>query len=292
MKNVGKTRAFVLTNWNLEANYEEIMEAQGIRFLAYGEEECPTTKRKHHQAFLYFHKSRTTGGRALKKIAGMFGQVAGHVEPMRGSFASNENYCSKEGHYTKLGDAPKQGARGDLDEAKESLLDGSLTVDEILVENPQMYHQYGRTLEKIETVALRKKWRQWMTKGTWIKGASGAGKSHMAFEGFSPETHYIKNLNEEWWDGYTGQETVILNEFRGQVRFSELLDLADKWPKMVKWRGRESVPFLAREVIITSVFSPREVYTSMDQDEPWEQFDRRFNIVCLEQKWSEGNTNL
>lgn len=286
----GKTRWFCITQWNLEADYEKILRENQIRYIAYGEETCPTSGRKHHQLFCYFWKARTTGARSLKKIGSMWGETHCNVEPMRGKITENEAYCSKESRLIEMGEKPKQGARGDLDETKQLILDGSLTADDILEENPQMYHQYGRTIEKLEILALRKKWRKWMTKGTWITGPSKSGKSEKAFENYDPSTHYLKNLNEEWWDGYKGQPIVILNEFRGQIKFSELLDLVDKHPKMVKWRGRESVPFLARELIITSIHTPYECYANV-HDEPWEQFDRRFQIVELEQKCPEGNNS-
>jgi len=190
----------------------------------------------------------------------------------------------------KVGDEPKQGRRDDLDETKEAILNGELSVDELALENPMMVHMYGRTLDRIEDISLRKKFRSWMTKGLWISGASGTGKSHKAFEGFNPDTHYVENLSEDWWDGYCGQEIVIFNEFRGQVRFSELLDLCDKYPKTVRRRGREPVPFLARTVIITSIHTPEQCFSSVS-DEPWEQFHRRFETEVLKtsQKWSEGN---
>lgn len=274
----GKTRWFCITQWNQEADYEEIIAKNQIRYIAYGKEVCPETGRKHHQLYCYFWKPRTTGRNSLKKIGAMWGETHCNVAPMRGNIKENEGYCSKEGKLIEHGIKPKQGARGDLDETKQEILDGKLTADDILEENPMMYHQYGRTIEKLEILALRKKWRKWMTKGTWITGKSKTGKSEDAFKDYDPSTHYLKNLNEEWWDGYKGQPIVVINEFRGQIRFSELLDLVDKWPKMVKWRGRESVPFLAREVIVTSIHTPYECYSNVN-DEPWEQFERRFTIV-------------
>ena len=116
-----------------------------------------------------------------------------------------------------------------------------------------LVHQYGRTLDRLEAIALRKKVRKWQTQGVWYTGPTSSGKSHAVFTNthgeygsYDPETHYLKNLCEEWWDGYKGQSIVIFNEFRGQVPFSELLDLCDKWPKTVKQRNKEPVPFLAR----------------------------------------------
>jgi len=67
-----------------------------IRYLAYAEETCPTTKKKHYQAFAYAHdKMKLTGWKKLFPTA--------HIEEMLGSFNDNEKYCSKEGMLTELG---------------------------------------------------------------------------------------------------------------------------------------------------------------------------------------------
>jgi len=274
----------------MACEYQKLIDAGQIRFLAYGNEVCPTSGKPHHQLFLYLHNPRSSGVKTLNELGSLFGPVHCRVAPMKGTISQNEAYCSKEGTLIKVGDEPQQGCRGDLIETKESIMRG-MSVDSIALENPEMYHQYGRTLERIEAIALRKRYRTQMTRGVWITGPAQAGKSHMAFEGFTPETHYVKNLNEDWWDGYKGQETVIFNEFRGHhMQFSELLDLVDKWPKTVRWRNREPVPFLAKTVIITSIKTPRACYVhALAEDEPWAQFERRFTIVTLEQKCSEGN---
>lgn len=286
-----KTRWFVITQWNMDCDYEELLKRKQIRYIAYGQETCPETNRPHHQAYVYMHNLRNGQSRkVLSAIGKMFGPTHCNVEPMYGSILQNESYCSKENELTKHGDEPKQGARMDLDETKDEIMKGDISVEDIAVECPMMYHQYGRTLEKIEQIALRKKWRTWKTEGTWIYGDSGTGKSTEAFKNYNPETHYSKNLNEDWWDGYTGQETVILNEFRGQIKFSELLDLVDMHPKTVRIRNREPVPFLAKKLIITSIKNPRECYPNVEQEgEPWAQFERRFKEIKMEQKCSEGN---
>jgi len=267
------------------------MAKRHIRYVAYGDEICPKTGQPHHQVFLYMCNNQYGTKARCNTMGNWFGPRHCHVEPMRGKIWENESYCSKEteGKLTKLGDEPKQGARHDLDETKELIMKGDLTVDEVAIENPAMFHQYGRTLDRLESIALRQRFRTEMTEGIWYTGPSGAGKSHICFEGFDPATHYVKNLAEEWWDGYKGQETVILNEFRGQIPFAELLDLMDKWPKNVKWRCRESVPFLAKRILISSIKEPEQVYVNQS-GEPWEQFHRRCRVVHLSgHKWPEGN---
>jgi hypothetical protein len=101
----------------------------------------------------------------------------------------------------------------------------------------------------------------------------------------------VLNLNDKgWWDGYTGQETVILNEFRGQMLFSELLDLVDKFPKTVKIRNREPRPFLAKRLLVTSSMKPELVYSGvLEKSDNIDQLFRRFEIVECTEKWSEGN---
>lgn len=285
-----KIRWFVVTNWNVDCDYEALINKGRVRFIAYGPEVAPTTGREHHQAYMYMHKDTAHGKLSLKRLGGMFGEIHCKVQPMFGKITDNESYCSKEnaGELIKHGSEPQQGARGDIDEAKEMIMKGDMTADEICVENPGFFHQYGRTLDRMEIIALRQKFRTWMTLCTWYTGHTGSGKSWHCFKAhgeYDPKTHYVKNVNEEWWDGYKGQPIVILNEFRGQIPFTEMLDLIDCWPKTVKWRGKESVPFLARHIVIASIKRPEDVYVNQDQmGEPWGQWTRRVNVVTLNKR--------
>lgn len=283
-----KFRWFVVTNWNMKIEFlQTAIETRKVRYFGYSEEVCPKTKNKHWQMYMYMVNQASGSAKNCNKFGKLFGPTHCNVEPMYGKIWENEGYCSKdhEGKLQKLGDEPKQGLRGDIDETKDMIMKGEITAEDICVANPIFYHQYGRTMEKLEQIALRRKWRTWMTEGIWYTGGTGYGKSHAAFENFDYKTHYIKNLNEDWWDGYMGQEIVILNEFRGQIKFSELLDLVDKWPKNVKWRNRESVPFLAKKVIVTSIKTPEECYErALMSSDPLEQFERRFKTVQLK-KW-------
>lgn len=281
MEEPKKTRLYAFTTFDLTIDYNQLVgKGKQLSYLAYGEETCPKTKRQHHQGFLRFFNPRGKTKKVLKKIGALLGNA--HVEPVFGSLAENEAYCSKEGSLHEFGDKPQQGSRQDLRDVVQRIATGE-RVDDILMDDPIFYHQYGRTLREAEAISLRKKFRTWQTEGVWYHGDSGAGKSHRAFEGYNPETHFVKDLTVEWWDGYTGQPIVILNEFRGQIPLETLLTFVDKWPQAVKWRNKESVPFLAKKIIVTCIMDPIRLYENGNNR--WEsmtQLTRRFRIVKVQ----------
>jgi hypothetical protein len=288
MRDIKKTRWFVVADWNTACDYTKVLEKKQISYIGAGRaEHCPDTDRLHSHLYVRFYNPKWPSNKILNQIGDMWGPIHCWAKPMYGKIEENEAYSSKdhEGKIDHYGSLPKQGLRCDLIETKDEILKGNLTVDEIIVEDPEFYHQYGRTMRELETIHLRSQWRKWMTEGVWYTGESGSGKSHSVFADYDPKTHYVKNLQDEWWDGYKGQEIVILNEFNFMPK-AELMDLVDKWPKTVKQRCREPVPFLAREVRITSIKSPYEIYGIEEDD--WE-FNRRFNVITLEQRCSEGN---
>ena len=292
---VRKSRLWWFTNFNLEFDYNAYMETSSATYIVVGREACPTTGKLHDQGFVYYSAQRGS----MEQIARELGSTC---KPCNGNLDQNMDYCTKDNRVREFGIKPKQGNRTDLDGLAQRIMSGDITVDEITLENPAMYHQYGRTLNRVEDIILRRMKRTWMTTCDWVVGPTGCGKSHYAFEGFNYEDHYVYPDDNGWWDGYTGQGTVIFNEFRGGIPYSMLLDLIDKWPKTVKRRGREPVPFLARHIIITSVLEPHEVYHNLAENDSMEQLGRRIKLVRLEardtagpssdplaQKCSEGN---
>jgi len=246
---------------------------------------APTTGTPHLQGYFYFHNKKAFS--VLKKK-----MPRAHFKVCKGSAEDNRAYIfgpyDKDGKHKdanpdaiEWGEMPKQGKRTDLDEIKNQIMEGK-RVDEIAIEQPMTYHLYGRTLSKIEDIAMRKKFRTEMTKGIWYYGKTGKGKSHTAFENFNPDTHYNLNVKDNgWWEGYTQQDTIIINDFRGEISYNELLQIVDKWPHSVKRRNREPMPFLSKTVIITSSLHPESVYHRRSAEDSMEQFYRRFEVKEL-----------
>lgn len=268
----GKARSFcyTLNNWtqdeldslrNIECKYQIIGKEVG------------SNGTKHLQGYISFKNPRAFN--SVKKLCKRW-----HLEIAKGSPQDNYKYCSKDGDFEEIGERNDQGKRNDLIELKDEILKG-MKVDDIAIENPNMYHQYGRTLNKIEDLVMRKRYRTEMTKGIWYWGETGVGKSHKAYEGYTPETHYDLPNDRGWWDGYTQQDTVIINDFRGEIKYNELLKLVDKFPHAVSRRGREPIPFTSKTVIITSSLSPDQIYRNRDEEDHIAQLLRRFEIVHM-----------
>lgn len=270
-----KTRLFVLTIYKLDLDYDAIYTQGQIKYMAWGLEHCPQTGTQHHQCWVMFINPRSDDVKNLKIIGELFGNS--HTEPMRGYLLQNAAYCRKENELHEWGDKPRQGSRTDLDDAVKRIRDGQDTAESICLDDPGFYHQYGRTLHKAEDILMRKRFRNFQTTAIWLWGRSGVGKTHAAFTNLSPETHYDKPLDDKWWDGYTGQETVILNDFRGEIAYPTLLTLIDKWPTSVIRRCREPFPFLSKHIIITSCKPPELVYDQEPRDK-MDQLLRRITV--------------
>jgi len=191
-----------------------------MRYLCFGSEICPKSGKHHWQGCVYF-KDKVS----IKMAQKLLKIDSSHMEYIQKSDDPEDaiTYCKKEGKFEEYGEFPKQGKRMDLIELRDQLVDGSINVDEIIVSNPMMYHQYGRTLDKIEDIILRKKYRTEMTKGIWYWGSTGCGKSHTAYTEYSPETHYNLINDNGWWDGYRQQKVIVINDFRGWMSYNELL---------------------------------------------------------------------
>lgn len=107
-------------------------------------------------------------------------------------------------------------------------------------------------------------------------GKTGTGKSRRAWEeaGFSA---YPKAPTSKFWDGYQGQQNVVIDEFRGIIEISHFLRWMDRYPLLVEVKGT-SVVCCAEHIWITSNLSPRQWYPALD-DETFDALNRRFTEI-------------
>ena len=126
------------------------------------------------------------------------------------------------------------------------------------------------------TLRFEQIFRTWITTCDWRYGLSKTGKSAAAFKDYHPDTHYRWKLNDKGWqDGYKGQEIIIINEFRGQIQYSELLDMIDCYPFDVCRRNFGPIPFMAKHIIITSSMQPNAIYKLLAENDSLDQIYRK-----------------
>lgn len=116
-------------------------------------------------------------------------------------------------------------------------------------------------------------------KEVWVFwGPTGTGKSRRAWEEATLEA-YPKIPSSKFWDGYRGQENVVIDEFTGEIGITHMLRWLDRYPVTVENKGG-GIPLEAKKIWITSNINPTEWYMNV----PRVQVDallRRMNIVHM-----------
>lgn len=107
-------------------------------------------------------------------------------------------------------------------------------------------------------------------------GPTGLGKSRRAWE-LAGWGAYPKDPRSKFWDGYKGQTTVVLDEFRGAIDISHLLRWTDRYPVIVEVKGSSTV-LMADTIYITSNLHPKDWYPGLD-DSTIDALLRRLTIT-------------
>lgn len=213
------------------------------------------------------------------------------LKRMGGSW-DEQDYCRKEGVVIiDDGEAPlsEQGKRNDLT-VIQGLLDEGVSIMELSNTHFSAVMRYRRGFEAYLDDRANLIFRTETTKGIWYFGPTGGGKSHMAFTGhgiYHPDRFYmLKIADKGWWDRYDGQEIVIINDYRGEIKFNELLTYLDKWPEKVIRRSNSPRNFVSKLIIFTSSLAPEEAYCNekLSQGDDIDQLLRRIDVYKVENR--------
>lgn len=137
-------------------------------------------------------------------------------------------------------------------------------------------------LQKMEYYAnrLRSRPRTEAPLFFWFWGPTGTGKSLNAFRVANllcPTNYWTLPQRElKWWDGYSQQDCVVIDEFRDtQLALSQLLRLAGPHPMGVEVKG-STTHFNSSVVIITTDRDPRSCFAG---EGSIDQLIRRLDLV-------------
>ena len=249
-----KERAWVIT-WN---NWTEdnlvTLQSEQHDYMIIGKEvgECGTP---HLQAYIYFHSKIGFNG-LQKRIRGA------HIEAAKGTPLQNQVYCSKEKNFEEFGTLPQQGKRTDIIVIKETLKkSGKISDLWDVVSNLNQMVIAEKIIKYIEPK------RNFKTLVHWYWGDTGCGKSTAADVEFGGEDNYHRcsAYSWPWWDGYDGEENVVIDDIKDDSykNYQLLLDVCDRWQCRVPVKGHFR-SLLAKKIIITSRFHPAELFGKHD----------------------------
>ena len=265
---MSRERGFMFTLNNYTDESIEMLGRLGAQYLIYGKEIAPTTNTPHLQGYIHFQHAKSLSS-VIKKIPGA------HVEIRRGTVDQAIEYCKKEGAYTEVGAKPKnQKEKGELgaaayEEAWQLAKAGK--IEEI---QAGLRTRYFRTYISIGHHYRAACLSNQVLSNQWYWGETGTGKSRSA-RALYPLA-YVKNLNK-WWDGYDGQDTVIIDEWSPDhgMLASYLKIWSDHYPFRAEVKG-SSMMIRPTRIIITSNYSITECFKTMSDILP---ISRRFEEI-------------
>ncbi len=225
-----QSRNWCFTDFELKDWKKVYTENEEIRYICWGEEICPKTKKKHYQGWIQVDKKKRING--IKKVC-LSKKI--HVEACRGTEGDNEKYCVKDGKYTQIGIYKTQGQRTDIMDLKKKIDDGA-SLFEIAGENFHAFIQYNRGFQaykKIVDKIRRKTFRK--VKVIHIHGKTGTGKTRKAME--YDNVYKIQGDSLKWWDGYEGEKTLVIDEYDNNIPCTELLGILDGYELRLPIKG-------------------------------------------------------
>lgn len=236
-------------------NYTPETEAKLVAFLdaettfyVYGHE-VGEQGTPHLQGYMQLKKKQRPSA-ILKKLP-----VKLHLETAKGTAQQNINYCTKSDPApVQHGECTVKGQRSDLSVATEMIVKQKATIQQVMNEHPDVFVKYHKGLLALHE-GLQPK-RDYNTKQVvlWIYGPAGTGKTRFAFDEFGPENVYVKD-GTKWWDGYSHQKCILVDDFDGTWPFRNFLRFLDRYAFQGECKGgylEINSPF----IVVTCEFPP------------------------------------
>lgn len=291
---MSQARRFCFTWNNYPEDVREILWAQWedrgsriVDYYIYGKEKGESGT-PHLQGYVEF-KSGMRFDTLAKRLPGV------HWTKVDGSAKQNIAYCSKgvqskeewEEHGTDgphyglsaeiytFGKPKEQGKRVDIKDAMKDIENG---MDEMsfIETHTDVACRYNRTMDRYRLLCEKKRSRGYNKKEVIVLwGDSGTGKTRKAVEE-NPDAFILRETSTGyWWDGYDGEEVVIIEEFLGQVPLCQLLGWLDGYSCQVAVKGGTKL-LMAKKIIFTSNVDPMDWYKGVDERRR-EAFRRRID---------------
>ncbi len=232
-----------------------------LRYLVCQEEKGEETGRTHIQGYCELLKPKKLGG-----IRTMFGRSVhvSHVNYPKKAIA----YCKKkktrvnDGFSAEYGTPAKSTKKmvdhGGFNISISDAIARGATKAHIIEHYPTKYMQHATNIEKMIAHYMPK--RDFKPEIEIYFGPTGSGKSYTAHKLYH-DAFWIKwpDKSNWWWDGYEGQEVVVLDEFRHQIKLDVMLNLFDCYPFKVEPKYGMT-EFRSKKIVVTTNIEPMNWY--------------------------------
>lgn len=305
-----RSRAFVLTIPNplMDITIEYLSQVGDIEYFVAQKEKAPSTEMVHYQCACHFANNAK---KSFKQVHEIFDKFASPYKDEQGAEQSGvawiqekskysswqqvRDYCMKDdtcldvASRIEFGTLPLKGARTDLSDLKEKIMQGASMAD-IIESDFGTSVRYGKTLAFLS--GFYKPVRTEKTRVKLIVGETGTGKSKACWDyvNASGKTYYYKD-NSKWWDYYNQQDVVILDDYYGHFPYSMFLNLLDRYPLKVEFKGGMT-EFNSKEIWITSNRFPFDWYQQDEMAPLYRRLDEvvlvtKENVYPIEVHWQK-----
>lgn len=237
------------------------------------QEEIGESGTRHLQGYIEF--TRRIRLRGIKQINTTFNKM--HIENRRGTQQQAIDYCKKTGiggridgtEIRELGERRRQGRHengaNDMTKVGQMVLDGK-GIKEIEESYPSAVIRYGNGI--MNMIERRREHRNWRPKvKIYYSEESGTGKSYLARTKYPDAYHATWPTGGRWWwPSYSGEEIIILDEFRHQISYDVMLRLLDYGAMWIEGKGTNH-KLQAKKIIITTNHPPHRWYPKKTPDE-------------------------
>jgi len=274
---------------HIEECVNRLHEEGIITYCVVGLETAPTTNKLHGQGYVEFnpHMKTTATGCAKR-----FAPLKPHAEHANASPEQNRIYCLKldtphpNATFIEVGKARtfapglSAGAREKMDWDVQRDLARS---DPTKVAS-RLQIQYFGNIQKIHFSSSTAQEQVVGFENYWLYGLPGAGKTRLArdmAEQLDPNTaFYDKDSQTKWWDNYSGQAVVLIDELEKAASYmGHLLKKAgDRYPFSVEMKGASRV-IRPKHVIITSNYTIEDIW---DDEQMRAAIHRRYRVVHVQ----------
>lgn len=211
---------------------------------------------------IYFQMKTAYAGQSIKNATTkrMWMGIAKNPEKAQEYCMKDEDYVEvgefKSGRLARQQNSQKGGeATKSLWTALNNQINAGATEAEIKDNFPSVYFKHHGGISKGIAIANRIPRRDFKTCVHVIIGPAGVGKTTLAQELAGPDAYWYDSPNKIWWTGYTGQDTVVFDDFHGNYPFDNFKKLTDKYPLQVPVHNG-MVNFSSHKLIITSNEEP------------------------------------